>query len=225
MENNFLSKFLRKDLNLKDKWWHRLFIVLLIITSILFTVSFIPSYIGNHWERWKKIEGLSERITSEIKPLKYFIRDGERIDEDEYLNRSLSDYDDFIMNRVYCSNNISTEFPKIQEAGNIDNLFIRNLYEKENVSPKIFSEYIEKNNIKCLAIDSYTYNDEELFFLEPDKSYQEKLSFYKKSLLKSILYFMIDFLSYLLISILYFILILVLYYKVIIFIIFGRRKN
>ncbi|MFA6614032.1 MAG: hypothetical protein WCS83_04545 [Endomicrobiia bacterium] len=128
-------------------------------------------------------------------------------------------------NDVYCSTELYNNFEEIEIERNVNELYIRDLYGKNGVSKEVFSNYIKQNDIKCLIIDSYTYNKNvKITFLEPDNSYLE-WGFYKKSITKTVLYF-IEATFFVLGGLLLFLIInLILYYKVILYIIFGSIKS
>ncbi|MDD5179285.1 MAG: hypothetical protein PHY86_03395 [Candidatus Gracilibacteria bacterium] len=235
MKSNLINNFFRKDLNLKNRWWHRLLFVVFITTFTSLVIVNAYDILGDgKFQQWKKVDALKERITSEIKPISALIKVGEKIGEDnaDYaLNYGSDEYYNGILNDVYCSTELSNNYEKIKNDRNINSLYIRNLYDRNNVSPDIFSNYIKQNDIRCLTVDAYTTYDtsgqvsEKLTFLEPDKSYQDNWSFYEKSPIKTIMY-IVEMLAIILsISFLVFAGIIVIYYKVFIYIIFGSKKN
>lgn len=230
----------KQGLNLKDRWWHRLLSIIYIFSFIVFVVYNILYY-GSHdmfeggqTQQWEKAGSLSERITSEIKPINALIKSGEKIGENDrtyVLNDQPDEYYKGTLNDVYCSTELSSNYEKVKISRNIDVLFIRDLYDKNEVPPDLFSKYIKQNNIQCLIIDAYTIYtpngqaNGKLTFLEPDKTYQENWSFYEKSSAKTNLYFLEMILSVLAISFIIFGVIAVFYYKIIIYIIFGSKKT
>jgi len=231
MKNNFF----RKDLNLKNKWWHRFLSVVFVSLFILFTGYMVIDSIstdyfrGGDVQQWKKTATLSERITPEIKPINKLIKLDEKIGEgDKYsLNIEPTEYYKIVLNDTYCSTKLSENYEKVIKERNINELY---LSRRMKVSPKTFEEYINKNNINCLIIDAYTTYDEKgqangkLHFIEPDKTYQDNWSFYQKSTLKTVIYFLEIIPIILISSFLFFSLILVIYYKIILYIIFGNKK-
>ena len=46
MESNFWHNFFRTDLNLKNRWWHRLLFVAFIIAFIALMVLYFSGFIG-----------------------------------------------------------------------------------------------------------------------------------------------------------------------------------
>ena len=124
-------------------------------------------------QKWSKVEALSERINSEIKPISAFIKTGEKIGENDrtyVLNNQPDEYYKSILNDVYCSTELSKKFEEIKNTRNIDNLYIRNNNKREDVSPEIFSNFIRQNDIQCLIVDAYSgIKTGKVNFLEPDK--------------------------------------------------------
>jgi len=234
--HTFFQKFFRKDLNLKSKWWHRLlsivfifsFIILVAYNIMLYSVSDIfRGDIGV--QQWQKVATLSERITFEIKPISAFVKVGEKIGENDrtyVLNDQPDEYYNGILNDVYCSNELSSNYEKIRSNRNINELYIRSLYGRNKVPAEVFSNYIKQNEIKCLIADAYSYGDTaRVTFLEPDKSYQENWSFFERSTFKTVLYFLEMISLVLAFSFLLFVGCLVIYYKIFLYIVFGKKET
>lgn len=235
MNNKWISNFFRKDLNLKDKWWHRLFSVIFIISFIVFLIYNIfyvvtnDIFKGDGVQEWEVVSSLSKRITSEVHPISYLIEPGEKVAEQDrlyVLNDNPDEIYKWVLNDTYCSNKLYNDFVKVKTDRGIDALYIRDLYGKNDVSENLFSEYIKNNNIKCLIIDAYSYsNNMQVSFLEPDKSYQDNWAFYEKSTFKTVIYFAKAIFYALIYCLIIFTVILIIYYKIIIYIIFGSKKN
>ncbi len=236
MKTNFWNNFFRKDLNLKSHWWHRLLSIVFIFSFIIFVAYNLITYSVSDMfrgdvgiQKWNKADGLSERINSEIKPVSAFIKPGEKIGENDrtyVLNDQPDAYYKGVLNDVYCSTELSEKFGIIKSSRNIDSLYIRNLYKRENVSPEIFSKFIEQNDIKCLMVDAYSdTNGGRVTFLEPDRSYQDNWSFFEKSSIKTMVYFLEMIPIILGFSFMVFAGILVIYYKIFLYIVFGSRKE
>ncbi len=234
---NWLS---REDLNLKNRWWHRLlsiafifsFLVLIAYNIILYSAS--DMFRGGDVQQWKKVGTLSERITSEIKPISAFIKIGEKIGENDrtyVLNDQPDPYYKGVINDVYCSTELSSNYEKIKNARNVDELYVGGSFNRNKVSPEIFTNYIKQNDIRCLTVDAYTTYDTsgqvsgKLSFLEPNKSYQENWSFFEKSTFKTIIYFIEMLPIVLAFSFVVFAGIIVIYYKIFLYIIFGSKKD
>ena len=236
MNKNILNNFFRKDLNLKSHWWHRLLSIVFIFSFVIFVAYYLITYSVSDMfrgdvgiQKWRTIEALSERITPEIKPINAFIKVGEKIGENDRtyaLNDQPDEYYKGVLNDVYCSTELSEKFEVVKTARNIDSLYIRNIYKRENVSPEIFSNFIKQNDIKCLIVDAYSdTNRGRVTFLEPDKSYQDNWSFFEKSSIKTIVYFLEMIPIVLIFSFLVFVGILIVYYKIFLYVVFGNKKK
>jgi hypothetical protein len=113
MKTNFWNNFFRKDLNLKDKWWHRLLSIVFIFSFVisvaynLITYSVSDMFRGDVGiQKWRNVESLSARITSEIKPISALVKTGEKIGENDrtyVLNDQPDAYYKGVLNDVYCS--------------------------------------------------------------------------------------------------------------------------
>lgn len=235
MNKNILDKIFRKDLNLKNKWWHRFLSVTFVFLFILFVgdniiyFSVHDMFRGGQVQQWNKVGTLSERINSEIRPVSSFLKVGEKIGENDrtyVLNNQPDEYYKGILNDVYCSTEPSNNYEKVKISRNIDELYVRGLYGRNKVPVETFLNYIKQNGIKCLIVDYYTAPDDlKITFLEPDRSYQDNWSFFEKSTTKTVLYFFEMIPIILGISFVVFIVILAIYYKIILYIIFGNKKN
>ena len=229
------SNFFRKDLNLKNRWWHRLLSIVFIFSLFMFVICGISDIFRDRQvQQWKKAETLSERITSEINPVSSFIKVGEKIGKDDrtyVLNNQPDAYYKSTLNNVYCSTELSNNIEKIKSERQIKSLFIRDLYGTNNVPLETFTNYIKQNNIHCLIVDAYTTYDSDgqaigkLSFLEPKKTYQDDWSFYEKSSDKTITHILEMLVTVFAISFAIFIGIIVIYYKIFLYIIFGCKKN
>ena len=136
------------------------------------------------------------------------------------------------MDSVYCSKNISQNLDKLKDLSGTNNLLIREIYGRyETVTDEIFSKYLINNNIYCLDLDSYKRYDTDgneignFLFLEPNILYQEEWTIFKKSSLKSIIYFLYQFSIVFGLNLISFMFVVLLYYKIILYIIFGKSKD
>jgi len=223
--------FLRKDLNLKNRWWHRLLSILFIISFLVFIFNQITSNYNEPLEvpQWKIVNTLSERITSTIKNIGDMVEIGEKIGEKNrtYVLNDVSDpYYEGILNDVYCSNELANDYEKVQKNRNAVDLYTGGSFSRNKVSAEEFSNYIKQYDVKCLVVDSFSSADfSKIVFLNTDKTYQDDWAFYEESISKSILFFIINFVAILIQSLLLFYIIAIIYYKIILYIIFGSKKN
>lgn len=221
---SFFSNFFRSDLNLKSKWWHRLFLVIFFVSFAwaLYTMYddlFATSH--PYIPQWKEVGSVDERITVDVKQIRDLKKVGERIEEKDRsyaLNSSedVSLYEDF-----YCSTNLENKIPEIQSRSGISNLYLA----RKEVSTKTFANYIQSNDVKCLIPDAYTNSDDtKLRFLEPlgpNPLYGKDLVFYEKSGFLTAWYVLQMFLFVIAV----FAGIAIAYYKVFLYIIFGRAEK
>jgi hypothetical protein len=223
----------REDLALKNKWWHRLLYILFIFAFIVCVISNIAIYstsdifTGGKVQQWKQVATLSERINTDVRPIGAIVGANEKLGDNDrtyVLNNSLDDYDRTILEDVYCSSQIYNDIGKIKSLRKVDNLYIRSMYGRKDVPLDLFSSYIKENDIKCLMLDAYSSDGSRATFLEPNKSFQDNWSFYKKSSFGTFLYFLEMILLVTFSSIAFFFIVAVLYYKVFIYIIYGSKK-
>lgn len=218
MKNNFF----RKDLNLSNYWWHRLFLVIFIVTFLgALYEMYEDLFESNHLyiPQWKVINSVEERLTLEVKQIYQLKRSNERVEERDYPQALNSKDTDLRFDDIYCSSDLENRITEVQNKSGVSTLYIRDIYGRNDVSIEVFTNYIKKNNIKCLIPDAYTYSESSrVRFLEP--MFYNDLVFYKKSNFLTTLYVLKEFL--LIIAI--FLIIIVLYYKVLLYIIFGSKK-
>jgi hypothetical protein len=232
--------YLRKDINLKNKWWHRLFIICYIIAVIPVIGLLIKSenFKVLDYPQWKMVATFGDRIDSNLNSVANLVKPGERIEEIDsssyFLNttESTSFFGNNYKYDVYCSNQIQNYVDQITNDRKIKHLYI----DGKDVSSDDFTTYIKNKNISCLLIDSYSTfglngKENKLYFLRSDddllfgKGFKDNWGFYEVSTVKSILFWLIDFTIVLIQTSIIFYMISVIYYKVIMYIIFGSKKN
>ena len=88
MKNNFF----RKDLNLKDKWWHRLFIICYIVAIIPVIGLLINSedFKILDYPQWKMVNTFGDRIDSNLNSVANLVKSGERMEEINSSSYSLN---------------------------------------------------------------------------------------------------------------------------------------
>ena len=232
MKNNFF----RKDLNLKKRWWHRLFLVIFILSFISILGNEIISYKdGLGFQRWERTSTLNERIDTQLSSVEELLQKDEKISDSDspyVLNIKDLPYDSFVLDNVYCSNRIDDQIEMLMMNKGIDQLLIREVYGRyENIPLDDFKRYLKNNKINCVTTDSYTSFDpsgsatRKLRFLEPDEKFQNEYAFYKPSTSQTILYLLGTSLLMLLAYGAIFGMIIVIYYKVLLYIVFGNQKS
>src|SRR3989344_2565609 len=223
MENNFGSNFFRKDLNLRGRWWHRLFAVLFFLT---FFITIVATSISLYAPKHKNVGPLSERITPELKTIGDLLMQGEKVgimDSEHGLNLLDNDH---VLNDIYCSTNLSSYVEKIANERSIGNLYLSDSLniiikkDRKNVSADVFSNYLIQNDINCLSIGTYTESGKKVSFINPGEFSQKNYSIYKESLFNSIF----AVLPILFFTTLGFLVFVVLYYKAFLYIVFGSKK-
>lgn len=236
-----LTWHLRKDLDLRAKWWHRLLLVVYVFFLIyLFVLLYNnPDFKIFDYPQWKMVSKVSERIDSNLNTLSQLTRSGEKVDEIDSSSYSLnvpassSVFDEEFNNNVYCSNNVVNYVQDVLTKRSIKNL---SLGDKDWTSLEKFNSFLISTNDKCVLVDSYTIYDNygfetgKSYFLRPDKTLlmgetlSEDYGFYKVSTFKSGLYFVGDLAFLVLLVFLMAYIISIFYHKVILYIIFGKHN-
>ena len=228
MKNNFF----RKDLNLSSRWWHRLFLVIFFISfvwALYATYDDLFSTSHPYIPQWKVVNSVDERITSAVKQIRELKMLNERVEERD-RSYALNSQDNSLYDDIYCSNDLENRIADVQNKSGISTLFIRDVYDSNDVSIETFANYIKDNNINYLIPDAYTQYDGngqengKLRFLEPigpDSLFYKDLVFYEKSNFLTALYALKMFLLVIVI----FAVIVVLYYKIFLYIIFGINRD
>ena len=228
MNNQFWTNFFRKDLNLGGRWWHRLFLIFFFIALAWAFYSMSSDlFSGNHpyIPQWKVTDTLNERITVEVRQIRDLKESGEKVEErgSFYAFNSGGDgdsrYADF-----YCSSELENKITEVQSKSGISTLYIRDIYDRNNVSIETYAKYIRENEVICLVPDAYTVSgDKKIRFLEPlgqSSLYGKDLVFYKKSNFLTVYYVLKMFI----IVIAVFVGIAIAYYKILFYVIFGKIK-
>lgn len=238
--------FSREDLDLKNKWWHRLFFVIFICSFLIF-VGFQIASVDNllfSIPQWKQVNLLNDRIDAKLNSVTKLLKIDEIIENININSNDLnimqignygkSTIDGISTDDIYCSSQIENYIEKIMKDRNIENLYMSS--SNSFVSIDEFLKSIKENNIKCLTTDANTAYDTKgnttgrITFLRTDKdlffeTLQNNRAFYQVSILKSILGYLGNFIGILLYSFILYYFIIIFYYKIILFIIFGNKKH
>lgn len=230
MKNNFF----RKDLNLGDRWWHRLLMIIFFASFIIALYTIYDYFDSLIIPQYEIVNSVNDRITTEVKQIRELKKPNEIVEE--LYDRPDASYhlnvptDKSLYDDIYCSDDLENKVADVKNKSGISTLYIRDVYGQNEVPIETFTNYIKKNKLKCLLPDTYTrYNDngqevEKLRFLEPIEPgslFYKDLVFYKKSNLLTVLYV----LKISLLVVTGFIAVVVLYYKVFLFVIFGSKKT
>lgn len=228
MKKDSLDNFFRKDLNLKNRWWHRLFFITFIILFVVITWTVISNMLDDaQLPKYTNVGMLSDRMTSDIRLIGDLVKDNEKIAVYEhnlygtYQGKSFYDGNGgwLLKQQYYCSKNISDQVEKITAITGI------NHYGGGTPLSSLsdFKNYLKKNNATCVLVsnldpDEYIGNVKKLlnWGFEADD-----MAVWKESLVKSIF----AVLQSIFFIILGFFILMVLYYKVFLYIIFGSKKD
>lgn len=237
----------REDLNLKDKWWHRLFKVFFIL-SILFLFILVITFLNNSYSRivhnWEFVNTVTGRLNSndysgKIISIKKLYSDNEIINDGDMYTKdysfSLNDkdyllpyYPPIFLENVesFCSDKLSAQAKEIAYTNNIK-LFSTTDSSFERLFTDInrFTSYLNLNSIKCVMIDSYSITNDngtmsKYTFLKPVDTYKYSIYKYQNNFLGFILNIILSIIG----LILYTFVVLIIYNKIILYIIYGNKK-
>lgn len=238
-----LGIFFRSDLNLKNRWWHRLLSVVFMISFIVVNYLVFSSIINKgYFPRYSKTDTLFNRMDTDVHIIGdlvyydekisgnenglYGVNEGETIhDEDgNYFYHGQSFYSlsggTLVKQKYYCSKNISNQIEKVSEITGI-NYYKANL---ELVSLNDFKEYLIKNNATCVMVWNNLDGLKNVGDAKKALTWgleAEGMNIYKVSLISSLLYISWCFF----IIVIYSSILILIYYKVVLYIIFGNYKN
>jgi hypothetical protein len=229
----FFRNFFREDLSLKNRWWHRLLVVVFFLSLVIITIGLIYDiYKQNDLPKYKKIGILEDRIGSQVYLIKDLVKSKEKVSNNEYyLNNSYDkNGESLLKTRTYCSNNIPNYIEEISKKTGV-------YYYKGNtqlIGLDSFKNYLYENEAKCVEVFTYTtggflgnVTGSPEYETNPIKTVlswgidYEDWGIYKVSIFKSIVYIFIIFLT----LFIFFFAVLVFYYKVILYVIFGKSKK
>ncbi len=112
-----LRNFFRKDLNLQSYWWHRLLLVIFIISAVPL-IFFLTKKNFEHFEfpKYKEICKLKDRLDSRILTIDELIQTQELCAHylsDLYIPGSSHSKEDWKKYRIYCSKSIASKLNKL----------------------------------------------------------------------------------------------------------------
>lgn len=243
-----MSNFLRKDLNLNQKWWHRLLSIIFYGLFIFCVFIVSKSAIFKDIRPVHEVQSsLTERMTSEIKSARELSEPWEVFYNGspywvnmflfrfygkwkyQWLAKEVYNNQDSTLDGLFCSKNLDTQINDLIKKTWISKFYIKeiNNYLKP-VSTNISIEYIKNNNVKCILIDSFW---DENKFLNPwwvAQEYQNNYDFYKRtsfSSLLNILEIVTGIITIAVILAIPFSILILIYYKVILYVIYGNKKR
>ncbi|MDP3769875.1 MAG: hypothetical protein Q8R40_02985 [bacterium] len=219
MKTDFWNNFFRKDLNLKNRWWHRLLFVAFIVA---FIVSVWLSVANTQWPKYAKVGMLSDRVDNQIHLIGSLVQPEERIGVYEG-NVHGSDYSHnggwLLLQEYYCSKDISSKVEEISSKTGV-NSYKGNL---DLVSLSEFKNYLVQNNAICVQVLGLD-NPQRYGNVKKVLSYgleADDMAVWQPSTIKSVFWaFQIT-----LWVVLGFAVLVVVYYKIFLYIIFGSKKN
>lgn len=213
-----MSNFFRGDLKLKEKWWHRLAVVVFFVAFIIALIATFDSY----QIRYKNKGLLTDRMDTTLRPLNSLVQKNERIDVYENNVRNDRWYQSnggYLLKEleIYCAEDINNHIEEISKKTGIS--YFKGNGGKELVSLEVFKNYLISNNASCVDI----------FYLQPLESkvigwgleVGPDMKIWEISVAKSIGYLVLKIIS----VILAFGLIAVFYYKGFLYIVFGNNKK
>jgi hypothetical protein len=225
----------RKDINLSNRWWHRLLVVIFFIS--FFVILFLIFKNDSNITQWKRNDQIEKRLTTKLNSVESLLKEKERLSYS--VDESMSKQSVFLgfsnwfyevkigFNNIYCSKEIFSKFEEIKLNKQINEVETNILYieNDKSITFEKFMDKINEDNIKCLIVKYYddnstfNLNHNKILSFEGIKDF-EKNYFSKISIINTIFYILIRFLFITLI----FIGIIIFYYKVILYIIFGNKK-
>lgn len=214
-----MKNFFRKDLNLNNRWWHRLFFVVFIIA---FIASAWISIANTQWPRYSKVGMLSDRLDDQIRLIGSFIQPEERIGVYE-RNVYGSDYSHnggwLLQQEYYCSKNVAGKVDEISAKTGVS-------FYKGNidlVSLDDFKNYLSQNKAVCVQVLNLD-NVQRYGNVKKALSYgfeADDMAVWQPSTVKSLF----NALQSVFWVALGFAVLVVVYYKVFLYIVFGHKKT
>ena len=220
--------FFRNDLNLMNRWWHRLFLVIFIVLSImLIWTVFSDQLEGAKLPKYVKVGALSDRMTNDVQLISKLVSEDEKIANYEhnlygsYLGKRHYDGNGgwLLRQNYFCAKNISTQVEVISQLTGVR-------YYKGNsslINLDEFKDYLRIQKADCiqnlkLNPGSYFGDIENVLVwgLEADD-----MAIWRVSILKTIFAVFLQ----LLLIIIALSFIVIIYYKVLLFIVFGKYKE
>lgn len=223
-----LKRFFREDLNLMNRWWHRLFFVIFIIAFISTVVVVISSMVNdNQLPKYRKIGMLSSRMTDSVQLIGNLVRPNEKIAVYEhnlygsYLGKNFYDGNGgwLLKQQYYCATNISNHIEEISQITGVKNY----KGNSELVSLDEFKAYLVDQDANCvenLRLEPVNFlgniQNTLTWGLEADD-----MAVWQVSVLKTIFAIQVPILF----TAIGFTLLIVIYYKVFLFIVFGKPQR
>jgi len=210
----FFSKHFRKDLNLKEKWWHRListliFIGLLIVVTTTFSSSSLV-------EIDKKVDTLGDRLTDSVAAVDSLLLPGEYIGSLEGLEGLAA--------KTYCSSSIWDNLEEVSRKTGMEDYRVYsrsvNSYVKSPLGAH--ADEFRKSDTVCLTKDTNGSSSGDIDFLNDLSLYSRDTEIHMKDYAPIVSYSLVGpFVS----GIIYIFAAYILYYKMFLYIVYGKRKS
>jgi hypothetical protein len=213
------QNFFRKDLNLWNRWWHRLLTVFFIGS---FVVCILHVVLDSPWQRYSKTGMLSGRMDNQVRLISTLIRPDEKVATNEG-GLSAGNYDRnggwILKQQYYCSKDVASKVDEIAETTNV-HIYKGNL---DLITLDSFKRYLAQNNAICVQVldlnNQWKYGDEQkalAYGFEADI-----MAIWQPSFIKSV---SAAFRAVIGVT-LGFLVLMVIYYKIFLYIIFGKVKR
>lgn len=239
--------FLRKDLVLKNKWWHR-FLKVLFVLSIISLTIYVFILLSNGYPRivneWNFVNSVNGKLNSsnysgKIIPIKQLYSDEEIISDSDVYTKgyfpNLKDkelllpyYPPIFLEDIesFCSDKLDEQIKEIAGENNIK-LFSTTNPTLNTLSNNLnaFASYLYNNNIKCVMVDSFSVENDnketsKYTFLRPVNTYEYNIYRYENNFMGYILSIIFSIIG----VFFYIFIVLFIYNKIILYIIYGNKK-
>ncbi len=226
------KNFFRKDLNLKNRWWHRLLLVLFFVS---FAVSLLyATFHTGQPDRYRQVSSLKDRMTNNLTKIGDLVKPGERIGENE--NRINDDLyyknGGFLLSQnIYCAKNVTNHVDDFAKSNGASHFKGNDaiIMASSQVSSDEFKHYLTSESGNCIEIANLSdYENKNIIWSGIDKVversvFTNSMDVWTLDHTKTNLNRIFNP-AYLGILILFGI-IMILYYKVLLYIIFGNNKQ
>lgn len=216
----FLANFLRKDLELNNRWWHRLVSVVWIVLLMFIFFTEISNIFEK--ENWVDDGFLVNRLDERVFHLPNFLKENERFGRNKIEAQKDTYYKNFSVKRegIYCSQNITEHIDYV--ANVLNTKYFKG--DKDLISKEEFVDYLNETETLCVSL--VTFGGTTRGYYKVDNALgrevflKNDLKIWKKTNIpdfRELFMFLVEFLALVLFSIF-------IYYKLLLYIIFGRKK-
>ena len=223
MKNNFF----RSDLNLNDRWWHRLLFVVFIIIFVVSIIISITKMVDDvQLPKYSKVGMLSDRMSDQVRLIGDLVKFNEKIAVYEhnlygsYNGGSLYDKNGgwLVQQEYYCSKDISKHLTDVVAKTGV-NYFSNSI---NFVQFSEFDKYLSQNNANCISVNNYNPLDN----LETRKKLMwgleaDNMAVWQVSIIKTVF----SVLQQIFFIVLGFLVVMSIYYKILLYVIFGAKKD